>query len=198
MVPASLPSVPATRSPGLGRLTRRVTHSHGLTPFRAPPRPAAPRRSRPVPHPFLVSVQVSQAGGVSGARRLLKLQVPRLLGPRARPGLESRLEDAQLPGQGAQRAAGTCARKTPGQDAGEGGAQSRGCGIRRPGQLPQRLGSAPLWPRPREADPGLRPHAPSLPDRPAAAPAAQPLGRLAGRARLRERTGGRAGCAPFE
>lgn len=64
---ASPPSVPATRSPGPGRLMRRVTHSHGLTPFRAAPLPgrtalqphrgaAVPSRSRP-----LVSVQVSRA-----------------------------------------------------------------------------------------------------------------------------------------
>lgn len=64
---ASPPSVPATRSPGPGRLLRRVTHSHGLTPFRTPPpsRPpraaAAPKRRRPVPQPALVSVQVSRA-----------------------------------------------------------------------------------------------------------------------------------------
>lgn len=55
---ASPPSVPATRSPGPGRLMRRVTHSHGLTPFRTPPLPgrpalqphrgaAVPSRSRP-------------------------------------------------------------------------------------------------------------------------------------------------------
>lgn len=64
---ASPPSVPATRSPEPGRLMRRVTHSHGLTPFRTPPpsRPtrvaAAPRRHRPVPQQALVSIQVSRA-----------------------------------------------------------------------------------------------------------------------------------------
>lgn len=58
---------------------------------------------------------------------------------RSWPGLESRPEDAQVPGQGSERRVGTGARKTPGQDAGE---QGRGCGIRRAGQLPQRRGEA--------------------------------------------------------
>ena len=140
--PTSPPSVRATRSPWLGRLTRRVTHSHGLTPFRTPP-PASPRRShteeppsRPAPRPGLSPSIPGR--GVSGARRLLKLQVPPPPPPHARPGLEPRPEDAQVPGQGAQRRAGVRARKAPGQDAGAGGARGPGCGIRRAGELPQR------------------------------------------------------------
>lgn len=112
-----------------------VSPSHGLTPFRPPsPHPAAPRRSRTEappsrPAPVLVSVQVSRAEGVSGACRLLKQKVPPLLPNCARPGLESRPQDAQVQGQGTQRRAGAGARKTPGQDAGAGGAEP---GLRHP------------------------------------------------------------------
>nr|XP_058925698.1 proline-rich protein 36-like [Kogia breviceps] len=80
-------------------------HSHGLTPSRTPP-PAAPRRShteeppsRPAPRPGLSPSIPGR--GVSGARRLLKLQVPPPPPHHARSGLEPRPENTQeifLPG----------------------------------------------------------------------------------------------------
>lgn len=81
------------------------------TPIRPPRAADAPRRRRPVPHLVPVSVQVCRAGGVSGARRLLKQQVAPLLQQRARPCLQSWPQDAQVPGQGAQRRAGVGARR---------------------------------------------------------------------------------------
>lgn len=201
--------VPAPRSPGLGRLTRRVTHSHGLTPFGTTPL-AAPGRRRPVPHPVLVSVQVSRAEGASRVRRLLKLQVAPLLPHRARPGLESRPEHAQVRGQGAQGPAGVGARKTPRRDAGAARARGgAGTGLRHPprrrtssgtrGGRGRRSGPQPSGPGREERPRGLGLSAPSLPGRAAAAPAAQLRSRRRGAGPgFGERTGGRAGCAPFE
>lgn len=122
-------------------------------------RPALqPHRGAAVPSrtPTLVAAQVSRARGVSGARRLLKLQVPPMLAHRAQPGLESRPEGTQVPEQGAQRHAG--ARGAEDAGTGRGGGAGRGVGaaasaaptnfLGDAGSRGAPLGSASLRPRP--------------------------------------------------
>lgn len=182
-----------------GRLTRRVTHSHGLTPSRPPlGRPAPqPRRGAAVqsaPQPGLRPSFPGQGSlrappAPHTASSAASPRAPRQ--PRRRAGPESRPEDLQVPGLGDWGGAG--ARKAPGQDArlGEwGGGARQGCSMRRARELPQRRGEAggasrvsiPLA-RPRRADSGWGLRAPSLPGRAAAAPARLPV-RLGAPARL--------------
>lgn len=107
---------------------RRVTHSHGLTPFRTPPSrqprvAAATRRRRPVLQPALVSIQVP------GFHRPLARQVPPL-------PLAHLLIDCAAAGTGRTRCRGAPGH-AGGAGTGQDGAAEWGCRIRSAGELPR-------------------------------------------------------------
>ena len=118
---------------------------------------------------------------------------PAAASPQRKPGLEPRRKDVQAPGQGGS--------ETKGREGG--GARGPGCGIRRAGELPPRRGEAGGAARLRislapAAGNGLRTGAPRDLLTWSPPPAARLLGRRGARARVGERPGGRASCAPFE